>query len=96
MNAEPNNQNPMSYLFSDDDEVMNVVQLQDCGSQPQKAEVVIQGFPAEGIVDSGADITITNGDLFKRVATAAHLMKNFKRADKVPRTYDCHSFSLDG
>ena len=58
--------------------------------------MVIQGFPAEGIVDSGADITNMNGDLFKRVATAARLKKNFKRADKVPRTYDRHSFSLDG
>lgn len=60
------------------------------------AEVVIQGFPAEGIVDSGTDITIMNGDLFERVATAARLKKNFKRADKVLRTYDRHSFSLDG
>ena len=58
--------------------------------------MVIQGFPAKRIVDSGADINIMNGDLFKRVATAAHLKKNFKRADKVPRTYDQHTFSLDG
>ena len=98
VNAEPKDQNPMSYLFSDDDdEVVNVVRVQDHGSQSRMAEVVIQGFPAEGIVDSGADITIMNGDLFKRVATASHLKKNnFKRADKVPRTYGRHSFSLDG
>ena len=45
--------------------------------------MVIQGYPAVGIVDSGVDITIMNGDLFKKVAAAAHLkQKDFKKADK--------------
>ena len=41
-----------------------------------------------GIIDSGADITIIGGELFKKVATGAKLKKrDFKKPDKVPRTY---------
>ena len=47
-------------------------------------------------MDSGADITIISGDLFKRVAAVTKLKKkNLQRADKVPRTYDQRPFSLD-
>lgn len=50
-----------------------------------------------GIVDSGPDISIIGGDLFRKVASAAHLKKrDFKKADKVPRTYDQKPFALDG
>ena len=35
-----------------------------------------------GIIDSGADITIMGGELFKKVAAAARLKKrDFKKAD---------------
>ena len=55
----------------------------------------MQGVPAQGVVDSGGDITIIEGDLFKRVAAVAKL-KNLKKPDKVPRTYDHRPFTLDG
>lgn len=32
----------------------------------------IQGVPAKGIIDSGADITIMNGQLFQKVSAVAH------------------------
>ena len=52
---------------------------------------------AYGLIDSGADITIIGGSLFKKVATVARLKKkNFKKADRVPRTYDQQPFRLDG
>ena len=94
MSAECRGQDPKSYLFSDDDDAntMSVVWVQDHGSHPRRVEVVIQGLTAEGIVD----ITIMNGNIFKRVAAVAHLKKDFKRANKMPHTYDCKSFSLDG
>ena len=41
------------------------------GSQPRCAHVEVQGVPVYGIIDSGADITITGGDKFKKVATVA-------------------------
>ena len=48
-------------------------------------------------MDSGADITIMGGELFKTVATTCKLKKrDFKPADKVPRTYNQQTFKLDG
>ena len=50
----------------------------------------MQGVPAYGIVDSGSDVTIIGGELFKRVASIAKLQKrDFKQCDKVPHNYDC-------
>ena len=50
-----------------------------------------------GIIDSGADITIIGGSLLKRVATVARLKKrDFRAADKTPRTYNQQPFALDG
>ena len=57
----------------------------------------VQRVPAEGIIDSGADITIIGGDLFRRVAAMVKLKKkDFRKADKIPRTYSQQSFTLDG
>ena len=67
------------------------------GSQIQCAEVFIQGVPAEGLVDSGAEITIMGGELFKKVATVNRLKrKDFKKPDKIPKTYSRQTFTLDG
>jgi len=56
----------------------------------------VQGVPAFGIIDTGADITIIGDKLFKRVATITHLKKrDFKRADKTPSAYYQKPFSLD-
>ena len=67
------------------------------GSQPYCAKVNVQGVPVDGVVDSGVDITIMGGDLFKRVATVAKLRKkDFRPSDKVPRNYDQQPFRLDG
>ena len=60
-------------------------------------EYAYKGVPAYGIVDTGADITIIGGELFKKVAAVARLKKkDFKEADKTPRNYDWQPFSLDG
>ena len=54
--------------------------------------VNLQGVPAIGVIDSGSDITIMNGELFAKVAISARLRRReLKKADKVPR-----NFSLDG
>ena len=50
-----------------------------------------------GIIDSGADITIMGGGLFQKLATHTHIRKkDFKKVDKVPRTYCQQTFHLDG
>lgn len=54
---------------------MKQIVVQDEGSQPHCTRIQIQGVPAVGIVDSGDDITILGGDLFKKVAAVARLQK---------------------
>ena len=91
---------PRQYLYSSDsDEAGEVltVRVEDKGSKPRKVTVDVQGVPAEGVVDTGADITIMGADLFKRVAAVAHLKKKeLKKSDRVPFTYDQKPFRLDG
>ena len=62
--------NPLDYLLSDSDGTDKVrqVRVHDKGSRPHCAHVNVQGVPMSGVVDSGADITIMGGDMFKRVA----------------------------
>lgn len=89
----------MNFLYSSesDDGSVYVVQVEDKGSKPRTIIVDLHGVPARGIVDSGADVTIINGDLFQRVATVAHLKKSaFKKPDRIPVTYDQKPFTLDG
>ena len=90
---------PASFLYSSDSEGDGVLQIRvnDHGSKPRYANVSVAGVPATGVIDTGADITIINGALFAKVASAARLKKkDFQKADKVPRTYNQQRFTLDG
>ena len=59
--------------------------------------MIVQGVPADGVIDTGTDITIMGWDLFAKVAAAAGLRKKkFRKLDKVPQTYDQKTFHLDG
>ena len=90
---------PEDFLFSssEDEAEVRMVTLRDSGSFPHCAKISLQGVPVYGILDSGADISIIGGTLFKRVAAAARLKKrDLKKADKIPRTYDQQAFKLDG
>ena len=50
-----------------------------------------------GIIDTAADITIMGDQLFRKVASVAHLKKKqLKKADKTPCNYDQRPFRLDG
>ena len=53
---------PVEYLYSysEEEQEVRMAQATDKGSHSQCAEDFIQGIPAEGLVDSGADITINN------------------------------------
>ena len=97
--TQPEVMNPLSLFFSESDDEGDVmrVMVTDHGSRPQLARVDIQGVPADGIVDTAADITIMGGKLFALVASSAKLRKkDFKPADRVPKTYDRKVFHLDG
>ena len=88
------------YLLSpesDSDSDVRRVRIADRGSKPQYADVQIENIPARGVIDSGSDITIMGGELFKYVATIARLRKSkFRKPDKIPKTYDGRTFTLDG
>ena len=91
--------NPLQYLLSDSDgsDEIRQVRVHDSGSKPHCATVNVQRVPMSGIVDSGADISIMGGEMFKRVAVVAKLRKrDFKPPDKTPRNYDQQPFRLDG
>ena len=69
-------EDPLDFFLSgSDDEGVKKVELRDEGSVPKCVSVLIQGVAATRLIDSGADITIMGGELFKRVAVAAKLKK---------------------
>lgn len=45
--------------------------VMDNVSVSQCVKVLVQGVPAYGLIDTGADITIIGGSLFQKVATVA-------------------------
>ena len=57
-----------TYSDTDSEEEVRQVRSNDEGSRPQFVRVGVQGVPMNGVVDTGADITTTNGPMFKRVA----------------------------
>ena len=82
---------------SEEDDTVHQVRISDKGSESQRIHVLVQGVPSVGLVDTAADITIIGGDLFKKVTSVARLKKrDFKPADKTPRTYDQKPFKVDG
>ena len=85
-----------ALLDDSEEEEIRRMRLDYNGSRSRYAQVEVQGVPAQGIVDSGADITIIGGELFRSVAAVARLRKDLKKPDRVPRTYDHRPFTLDG
>ena len=79
--------NPYNLLISSESKDcydVRQIQLVDGGSQSQLVHVIINGVPADGVINMGADITIAGQELFARVATVARLQKNFRKPNKVP------------
>ena len=92
---------PRDLLLSDsseeEDSTLKQVRVDDKGSHAQCVKVTTEGVPMYGIVDTGADITIMGGTMFRKVAAVAKLRKkDFKNPDKQPKTYDQRTFTLDG
>ena len=63
---------PRDLLHSDSDNEANcgMVLVADKGGRTQQAKVLVQGVPTDGVVDTGAEITIIGGDFFRKVAAA--------------------------
>ena len=76
---------------------MRQIQVQDQGSKPQRANVVVGGVPMVGVIDTAADVSIMRVEMFKKVAVTAKIhKKDFKPVDRTPYTYDKKPFRLDG
>ena len=66
-------------------------------SKSRHVEVEIEGVPVTGIIDTGSDITIISGELFKNIVDAAQLSsETFKPANKQACAYSGQPISLDG
>ena len=96
--TDQESEDPVTYLYSsDEDSQVGLVRVPFEGSKPQKALVEVQGIPAMGIIDTGADITIMGPELFKTVAAATRMKKRcLKPVDKSAYTYDHKPIHLDG
>ena len=76
---------------------MTLVRVCNKGSRAHYVKVSVQGAPMYGVVDIGANITITEGEIFKQVAAVAILCKrDFKPSDRTPHNYDHQPFHIDG
>ena len=73
--TENRNLDPFNFLYSSDSDEGDAltVQVSDTGSKPQCAQVMVQGVPVVGIIDTAADITIIGGTLFWKVESVARL-----------------------
>ena len=67
------------------------------GDSPQSATVNIKRVAVTGIIDTGPNITIISGDMFKTVIAKARLKKEeFKTVDNQTFTYNKQLITLDG
>ena len=69
----------------------------DLTSKSRHVKVKIEGIPITGIIDTGSDITIISGELFKNDVVAAQLSSEaFKPANKQACAYSGQPIALDG
>ena len=90
---------PLQYLLSDSEDTSEVrqVRIQDEGSKPQRANVIVGGVPMLGVIDTAADVTMIGGEIFKKVAAVAKFCKrDFKPTDKTSTTMTGNLFDLTG
>ena len=89
--------NPLDFLYSDSDDQTCLIQVADLDSSVKHASVVVQGVHCKGVINSGSDVTIVGGRLFKKIAVVARLRKrDFRPADKTPIAYGRQPFTLHG
>ncbi len=91
-------EDPRQYLYSsDEDGEVGQIRVEDRGSKFRAVPVHVQGVPAKGVIDTGADINIIGADLFRQVATVNRLRKReLKNPDKIPhiRMINAHLSSM--
>ena len=75
-----------------------VIRTESCPSKNQNGvccvKVLIEGVPVTGLVDTGSDITIIQGDLFYKIAAVAKV--EIKIVDQGVCTYNQKPMTLNG
>ena len=51
----------------------DTLRVEDRGSKTRHAHVLVEGVPTDGVIDSGADITIMGGALFRQVVAVGKI-----------------------
>ena len=69
------------------------MELNDTGSQPKCAPVLVQGVPAKAIIDSSSEITIMGAHFFKKVAMTVRFRKRDLKPQSLPHYIRCSSRS---
>ena len=60
-------------------------------------EVMVEGFPVVGLIDTGSDITIMRGDQFYNMVKGANLdIQQLKPTEQKACTYDQKPITLEG
>ena len=60
-------------------------------------EVMIEGVPVTGLIDTGSDITIIRGNLFYQIISESGVkIESLKPAEQKACTYDQKPITLDG
>ena len=94
----PTDLDHLALLYpSDLDGLVSAVRVNDQCSKSQYVNITIQGVSTSGIIDTGADIMIIGGELFKKIIDVVQLKKkDFKKPDHIPHTCDHMEFKLHG
>ena len=70
---------PLPLLYSDSDGMVDIVRVSKKDSKPQCVTTEVQGVSISDIIDTGVDITIMGGELFKKFVATARLRRKTSR-----------------
>jgi hypothetical protein len=59
-----------------------MITVTDCSGKIHRARVMIQGVPADGVIQTGAEIAILGQELFRKMASVNLLKKGFLSSGK--------------
>ena len=64
-------------LYSSDDlDGVTLVRITDKGSRSHCVAIEVHGVPVDDVIDTGADISIIGGEVFRKIAAVAKLRKS--------------------
>ena len=93
--SNPYTATDLEPLVGPSDVSTQLTTLTTAQATPKCVDVLIEGVPIKGIVDSGSDITILSGSAFQKLVSTCKLDKEqLKPPDKKACTYGYHPLKL--